>query len=295
MTVAFALKCRGQDLALLRKVFEEPDGLVIGSVEDIARGSASVGMVFVGWGAGLDDWRDTEEERRLRNATATTILLSKLKKALAFKDVPTLLLAEERDLDDARSVAHMAAASVLQSPMEETRLREAVAAILRPAGQEGRLDASLVNPFIEATVHVLRVMAKVEARRTDVFLKKDHRLLGDISAILGISGGEVEGSVGLTFNEDLVRELISRMWGTGRQPVTAEQVSDGLGELVNVIGGQAANQLADLKRERITFSLPSIVSGHGHAIPHRSGAPCLVIVFEALGKPFAVQVAVSQM
>ncbi|MCG3198201.1 MAG: hypothetical protein GHCLOJNM_02695 [bacterium] len=293
LTVAFALKCRVHELALLRAVFEESGSVMTGSVEDIGRASASLDIVFVGWGAGLDDWRDTEEERRLRNATATTILLTKLKKALAFKDVPVLILADERDLEDARSVAHMAAANVLQSPLDEARVRETVALVLRPAGQESRLDAGLVNPFIEATLHVLRAMARVEARRRDVFLKKDHRLFGEVSAILGISGGEIEGSVGLTFHEDLVRELVTRMWGAGRRPVSSEQINDGLGELVNVISGQAANQLADLKGERIAFTLPAIVTGHGHEIPHRSGAPCLVIVFEALGKPFAVQVAVS--
>jgi CheY-specific phosphatase CheX len=60
-----------------------------------------------------------------------------------------------------------------------------------------------------------------------------------------------------------------------------------------VICGQATTQMSKNTSRDFSLALPSIITGFGHIITQRSDTPCLVIVFEADEKPFAVQVAIS--
>ena len=64
----------------------------------------------------------------------------------------------------------------------------------------------------------------------------------DVTAIIGISG-KLEGNVLYGFSEDLVKEIIRRMVGeemSARDPMALSA----LGEIANVITGNAATQLA---------------------------------------------------
>jgi chemotaxis protein CheX len=50
---------------------------------------------------------------------------------------------------------------------------------------------TLVNPFIEATLHVLSSLAFTKASAGKPFLKKDQLASGDVSGIVGLSGKPV--------------------------------------------------------------------------------------------------------
>jgi len=280
-------------VSLIRAALDEEDAVMAVRPDDIPRTTPRPDIVFVGWGAGIEDWRDSDEDRRLRATTATAMLLTRIHKALSFHDCPILVIADKGDVEDAQSTTRFGSSGILQTPIEPDRLKETIAEKLKPVGKDSRIDARLVNPFAEAAVHVLKKMAKIEATRNGILLKKDYRLLGEISAVLTVSGKSIEGAVGITFESELARQVVANAWDRPTNGLSLEEVNDGLGELVNVISGRATTSLSNEVGSNFTLSLPTIVTGFGNEISHRPGAPCLVIIFEALKNPFAVQIALS--
>jgi chemotaxis protein CheX len=287
---AAIVKCLYPDYRAIHSALEDVGEVAIVRPEDLAKTDPPPDIIFVGWGIDCEDWRDDEEEQRLRRATSTAMLLTKIRRTLAFRDIPVLVVAEKADLLDAGDIG---ASGVLALPLERERVRDWVAVSLRPAGRETRLDVNVVNPFVEATVYVLESMAHVKVKRRDLLLKRDYHVFGEVTAILGITGDEIEGSAGITFHVDLAREIVARMTEKDVQDISPSEIRDVLGELVNVLSGQATSSLEKATGINCLLSIPTIVTGFGHEISHRSGTPCLVIIFEALDKPFAVQIAVG--
>jgi chemotaxis protein CheX len=69
-------------------------------------------------------------------------------------------------------------------------------------------------------------------------------------------------------------------------------VCDGVGEIINMIAGQAKSLLAKTKY-RFNISIPSVVSGIDHEITHKKGTPNIVVLFDANGEEFALQVCLA--
>ena len=293
MFTIYAVKCRQADLAAIRTVVDESGTVIVGSQNDPVTIEPLPDVVFVGWSTGLEDLYGTNEEQRLRTATATAVLLTRIQKDLSFQDIPVLVLADEENLADARKMLQFGATGILKVPLEARSLRKSLVEATKPAGHEAPLDAGLVNPFAEATVTIIERMAGVEVSRNEVFLKKNYFLLGEVSAILEIEGKNLNGSVGLTFQGDLAREIVARVWGEDPETLTPESVNDGLGELVNIISGEATAHLSSGNGPGCSLSLPRIVSGYGNELAPSKGSPCLAILFETLERPFAIQVVVN--
>ena len=87
-------------------------------------------------------------------------------------------------------------------------------------------------------------------------------------------------------------KVVAKM--VGEEPATSltPDVKDGIGEIINMIAGQAKSQLANTKYH-FTFSIPTTVSGAGHEINHRQGTPNIAVLFEADGEEFIIQVCLS--
>ena len=68
------------------------------------------------------------------------------------------------------------------------------------------MDVRLINPFIEATLHVLSSMAFTKATAGNPYLKKDSIAKGDVSGIVGLSG-EARGTISVSFSEESILAL----------------------------------------------------------------------------------------
>ncbi|OGS34275.1 MAG: hypothetical protein A2293_13650 [Elusimicrobia bacterium RIFOXYB2_FULL_49_7] len=151
--------------------------------------------------------------------------------------------------------------------------------------------AKLINPFISATIDLLATMADMTATRKDLFLKKNYRLAGDVSGIMNITG-RMEGSVAVTLERGLALEIVSRILHSPASELTEEDIKDGVGELVNIISGNAKASLAGTEYAH-EITLPAVIIGYGHEISHPRGAPCIVALFESGAHTFGVQVSVQ--
>lgn len=142
------------------------------------------------------------------------------------------------------------------------------------------MRAEWINPFLEATVSTLETMAGMRPVRKQLLMQQEFQILGDISAAIGLSG-PVTGHVVIGLPWSLAGKIVAAMVGG---PVPEGELADGVGELVNVIAGQAKSVLG------CQMSLPVVVTGKGHRIQTVKQVPTLVVVYELEGESFAIQV-----
>ncbi|MDR2211351.1 MAG: chemotaxis protein CheX [Spirochaetaceae bacterium] len=120
-----------------------------------------------------------------------------------------------------------------------------------------------IQPFIEVSKNAFKeiVGAELSADRP-YFLPKETGTEGDISGIIGLSG-EARGAVVIGMKSSLAMRITDILTGTTHTSVD-EEVVDAVGELVNIIAGNAKKGLEE--DFRLIISLPSIVLGQGHQI-----------------------------
>ena len=152
------------------------------------------------------------------------------------------------------------------------------------------MNVEVFNPFITATLDVLRTMAGLDPNRGTPRLKGRDAVSYDVSGVIGLTG-QVQGFVTLSFRESAALHVVSSFLG---EPVTSvdEQVKDAVGELTNIVAGGAKRALAD-SGYNLTISIPSVVVGHNHSISRPKEIPCFEIPFETEAGPFSVELCLK--
>ncbi len=152
------------------------------------------------------------------------------------------------------------------------------------------MAAKYIDPFIESTVNVLKELFGLDAEVQKPYLvKAEDSHNWDVSAIIGIAG-EAKGAVVLSFTESLAKALTTRLVGQDT-PVTRDMITDAIGEMVNIVAGNAKK---GLEQYRLIISLPSIVKGKNHVIawPAR-GIPIIGVPFKTSLEPCHLSVGLE--
>jgi chemotaxis protein CheX len=150
------------------------------------------------------------------------------------------------------------------------------------------MNVEFMNPFLSATIGVLKTMAFTDVQPGKPFLKKDKISCGDVSGIVGITGPP-NGSMSLTFTKDSIVEIVSNMLGESFTEVN-DDIRDAVGELSNMISGTARNDLGN-KGYAFKTSIPTVVSGPNHEIRHMCKAPTIAIPFNTKCGSFTVEIS----
>ena len=154
------------------------------------------------------------------------------------------------------------------------------------------IDPNFINPFLAATLHVLKVQAYVEATPGKVYLKKDNEhLLGDVSGVIGLVSEKFTGNVIISFPQQTFLKVISSMLEEEYTEINKE-ILDGAGEITNMIFGQAKIVLNE-KGYAIKTALPSVISGKGHTLSSLSKGPIIVVPFASSVGEFFVEIFLS--
>ena len=153
-----------------------------------------------------------------------------------------------------------------------------------------KLDAQLINPFIESAMNVFQTAVNLKPVRTGLHLKDPASCsLGDISAILGFAG-DLVGNLVLSFPEAVAKDVVSRM--IGEMPDwDSPFLREGVAEIANMIVGNAKARFSSQQECRFKFSLPSLITGKRHYVAHPSRMPVVTVEFnlESVG-PFALEI-----
>lgn len=153
------------------------------------------------------------------------------------------------------------------------------------------MDAKLINPFINATSNVLETMAFIKSVPGKPYLKKDDVAKGDVTGVIGITG-ETNGTIAVTFEEACILKIVSNMFGEEMTSLNSE-VADAVGELTNMISGQARRELEGLGKV-FEAAIPSVVSGRSHTITHYTDGPKIAIPFTTEGGSFTIEVCLEK-
>jgi chemotaxis protein CheX len=151
------------------------------------------------------------------------------------------------------------------------------------------MNVTFINPFLEAAVKVLKTMAFTDPQPGKPFLKKKTEPShGDITGIVGLTG-PVNGSIAVSFSEAAILQVVSNMFGENFKEIN-EEVRDAVGELSNMICGDARRMLAD-QGHQFQGAIPTVIDGKNHKISHSFPGPSLVIPFTiGDGSSFFVEV-----
>jgi len=208
-----------------------------------------------------------------------------------FRDIPIILAARENEVAEAKRALRRGANDIITKPFNSEKVLPILVKSLQPAGNKKSINTEVVNPFLDATINVIKIMANAKATKRDMYLKRSHTLFGDISGVMGLSG-DIEGTVAITFQNELGYYLVANMVGCDAADLTPEDLHDGIGEIINMISGAAK---ADLNENggNISIAIPTVIIGYGHQIAHPRDIPVVVMIFEVNDQPFAIQLCVS--
>ncbi len=149
------------------------------------------------------------------------------------------------------------------------------------------MDVSFINPFINATLHVLDTMAFITVQPGKPYLAKDNVAKGDVTGVIGLTG-VIGGTVAVTFQEACILEIVSNMFGE-KMTVLNNEITDAVGELTNMISGQARKELEEVGKV-FKAAIPSVITGPGHSITHYSDGPRIAIPFFTDNGEFTIEV-----
>ena len=141
-------------------------------------------------------------------------------------------------------------------------------------------------------ITVLKIQASTEVRAGKPTLKSEAKnLVADISGVIGITSDSFSGSVVIAFPQKTFLAVMSRMIGEECTSLNKE-IIDGVGELTNIIFGQAKITLNE-KGYGIKTAIPSVISGQGHTVQNFGEGPVVMIPFNTDVGDFYVEICVS--
>jgi len=154
-----------------------------------------------------------------------------------------------------------------------------------------RYEVAFINPFLEAVVSVLGTMANVAATPGKPYINSSRTTSGDVTGLIGITG-QSAGTMSLTLETGAILRIVNNMLQESYTELN-DDIADAVGELTNMIAGQARMHLAQ-QGLNFTASTPSVVMGKGLRLSHVSGSPILAIPFTTEGGSLVVEVAFAE-
>ncbi len=151
-----------------------------------------------------------------------------------------------------------------------------------------RYDVGIINPFLNAVVGVLGMMASVEVTPGQPYVNRKRSAVGDVTGTIGISG-TADGVMSLTLDGPVILKIVNNMLSENYTEIN-DEIADAVGELTNMIAGQARQ---DLVKEGMTLkaSTPTVIIGKGHKISHITSSPILSIPFTTSEGSLVVEVS----
>ncbi|WP_243358156.1 chemotaxis protein CheX [Fundidesulfovibrio terrae] len=147
-------------------------------------------------------------------------------------------------------------------------------------------DAEIAKPFVQATKHVLSTMAMIDPTPGKPYVKKNDAAAGDVSAVVGLTGDK-RGSISLSFSKKCAVAIVKNMLGDDIQDIV-QDAKDAVGEITNMISGQARAGLAQMGLT-MQASTPTVIFGDNHTISHVSSGPVVAIPFTSEHGDFTVE------
>lgn len=103
------------------------------------------------------------------------------------------------------------------------------------------MKAEYINSFYKATQDVFRLMLDIEVEKTKLDVVEGMIASKDANVILGVTG-DLKGSILFSFTKPMTLDMVKIMSGMEMKDID-NFVSSALGEVANIIGGNAVTNL----------------------------------------------------
>ncbi|MCK4303690.1 MAG: chemotaxis protein CheX [Candidatus Eisenbacteria sp.] len=156
-----------------------------------------------------------------------------------------------------------------------------------------KIKKEFLKPFVQGVMTTLETMASMTPSIKGIELVASDRFSGDVSAIMGLAGQGGEGFVGITFNANLAKTVVSKVLHLEEEELDDNDINDGVGELINMIAGSAKNALLGTPY-CFQLALPNVITGRGHEVAYPRNADCWTSTLEVAGTEFHLHVAYAK-
>ena len=150
------------------------------------------------------------------------------------------------------------------------------------------IDIDYINPVISGLEEAFCTMLDCKIERTGLGLMENNQALHPVSGIIGISGKGV-GTIVLSMSEGVAIKAASTMLMTAIDSVDVD-VLDAVGELTNMIAGNAKAQLEEYK---LSLSLPNVIHGRETELRFPENSQPFTIPFSTDYGKLAVEIGFS--
>jgi len=152
------------------------------------------------------------------------------------------------------------------------------------------MNIRYILPFIESTQGAFHELFHLQPEAMAPYLvRKEEILEKDICGIINVLG-EAKGLVVVSFPAPVAKALTALLTGRTKDDID-EDVTDTVGELVNIIAGNAKRGLEEF---RLQISLPSVIQGGGHQMTWPSGpVPVITVPFSTTKGSFSLSVGLE--
>ena len=123
-----------------------------------------------------------------------------------------------------------------------------------------KINARFVNPFIQAGINVVQQIANIDVRRGHLSYKDQPEPSYGVCIIVGVYGF-LKGQVVYSMKTEVAKRLVDKML-EGKSPEERKLLFlDTLGELANMITGNATALLSENKDHTLKITTPAIATG----------------------------------
>lgn len=121
------------------------------------------------------------------------------------------------------------------------------------------INAEYINPFLEAASVVFKSILNVDLRRGKLIIKENPIPSLDVAIIIGITGG-VTGEIVYSMSYPMVQKIAEVLMPGLSQEQMMNEYKDIVGELANMITGNAMNLFASTGKV-IDMTTPTVIDG----------------------------------
>jgi chemotaxis protein CheX len=146
-----------------------------------------------------------------------------------------------------------------------------------------------LKPFIVAMTRVFGTMIGTELDRGDPLLRDGYQPSHEVSAVIGLTG-KSKGTMVLSVDREVAIQVAAVLLQEQPAELNAD-VTDAMGEMANMIAGQAKAQLEHLT---LSLSLPSVVIGKSHCIEFPRSAMRICVPFSCAWGSLSLEVALVE-
>lgn len=152
-----------------------------------------------------------------------------------------------------------------------------------------KLDAELINPFIEGVVITFKSLLKIDLKAEKPKLKdrKNPRLC-EIAGLINLQSEGFNFSIAICFSSEVFLKVYDALVKEKHEKLSSE-IEDGAAEILNIVYGHAKSTLKE-KGYPLVMAIPTVITGEKISMLCSGPGPTLELIFNSPLGPFHLEI-----